>query len=70
MKNSGVHSCIGKPLAMTEMRLTVARVARKFDIHLGESYNDKEFLSAWKDFLTVKLGPLPLKFVPRNDRRL
>jgi hypothetical protein len=55
---------------MNEMRLTVARVARKFDVQLGESYNDKEFLDAWRDFFTVKLGPLPLKFVPRNDRCL
>jgi len=62
----GAHSCIGRPLAMNEMRTTVARVIQRFEVQLGESYDDRVFRDGWRDYSTVKLGPCPLKFVPRK----
>ncbi|KAG0137852.1 cytochrome P450 [Tuber indicum] len=62
----GAHSCIGRPLAMNEMRTATARVIQRFQVQLGESYDDKVFRDEWKDYFTVKLGPCPLKFVPRK----
>jgi cytochrome P450 len=39
----GVRSCVGKQLALNEMRLTIARVVREFDVALGESYGGGRF---------------------------
>lgn len=62
----GVHSCVGKQLALNEMRLIMAKVARDFDVEFGESYDEAKFLSEWMDYAVLKIGALPLKFVPRN----
>jgi cytochrome P450 len=42
----GVHGCVGKQLALHEMRFVIARVRKAFDIRLGDSYNELE----WKVF--------------------
>jgi len=62
----GAHSCLGRPLALNEMRTAVARVIQRFEVQPGESYDDKVFRDRWKDYFLVELGPCPLKFVPRE----
>ncbi|APA13544.1 hypothetical protein sscle_11g083140 [Sclerotinia sclerotiorum 1980 UF-70] len=62
----GVHSCVGKTLALQELRLIVARIFRTFDIQFGPSYDEAVFESEWRDYLAVKLGKLWLKFLPRK----
>ncbi|PYI02741.1 cytochrome P450 [Aspergillus sclerotiicarbonarius CBS 121057] len=62
----GAHSCVGKQLALNEMRVVVARAVHEFNISLGEHYDDDEFLEKRKDFLAVQLSPLYLKFSPRR----
>ncbi|TAQ90512.1 hypothetical protein B7494_g1212 [Chlorociboria aeruginascens] len=62
----GVHSCVGKPLAMNEMRLVISRLSREFDVTTGESYDQAKFEEDWMDFVVVKLGVLPLKFTLRR----
>jgi cytochrome P450 len=62
----GMHNCVGKQLALNEMRIVVARIVRDFDVLLGESYNEEQFDSEWKDHIAVKLGALWLKFLPRE----
>jgi cytochrome P450 len=62
----GVHSCVGKQLALNEMRLVIARVARDFDVEFGESYDDGKFLAEWMDYAVLKIGALPLKFLSRR----
>ncbi|GIK03789.1 hypothetical protein Aspvir_007863 [Aspergillus viridinutans] len=61
----GVHSCIGRQVALNEMRLVVGRVVKEFIISLGELYDAKQFSLQTKDYLTVQLASLPLKFTPR-----
>jgi cytochrome P450 family 628 len=62
----GVHSCVGKPLALREMRLTISSVARDFDLVFGESYEGAKFDEEIKDHMIVKLGALDLKVIPRR----
>lgn len=62
----GVHSCVGRQLALNEMRLVIAKVVKDFDIELGESYDEGRFMSQWKDFIVVKIGDCWLKFVKRE----
>lgn len=61
----GVHSCVGKQLALNEMRIVVARIVKDFNVVLGESYDEELFESEWRDYFAVKLGALWLQFVPR-----
>ncbi|KAF8253206.1 cytochrome P450 [Wilcoxina mikolae CBS 423.85] len=61
----GPHACVGKHLALTEIRLTVARTVERFSIELGETYDDELFRKEWKSYVTVVLGDVPVRFKPR-----
>ena len=52
----GVHSCVGKQLALNEMRLVLARVVKEFDVVKGESYDEEVFRKEWKDYAIAKIG--------------
>jgi cytochrome P450 len=62
----GVHSCVGKQLALNEMRLTLARIAKDFDLEFGDGYDDRRFDEEWADYMVLSIGALPLKFIPRK----
>jgi cytochrome P450 len=62
----GAHSCVGKQLALNEMRLIIAKVSRDFDVEFGESYDEAKFLAEWMDYAVLKIGALPLRFVRRR----
>jgi cytochrome P450 len=61
----GVHSCVGKNLALNELRLVTARLVREFDVSFTESYDDDEFKRQTKDYIILESGPVWLKFNPR-----
>jgi cytochrome P450 len=61
----GVHSCVGKNLALNELRLVIARLVREFDVSFGESYDDEEFKRETKDYIILESGPVWLKFKSR-----
>jgi cytochrome P450 len=62
----GVHSCVGKQLALNEMRLVLARVVRKFDVVRGESYDEERFREEWMDYAVLHIGAMWVKFVLRG----
>ncbi|KAI9651077.1 hypothetical protein NHQ30_001114 [Ciborinia camelliae] len=62
----GVHSCVGKTLALQELRLVIARIVSTFDIQFGPSHDELVFESEWKDYYIAKIGTLWLRFRPRN----
>lgn len=61
----GAHSCVGKQLALNEMRLVLARVVKEFDVVRGESWDEEKFKKEWMDFAVLKIGAVWVKFVPR-----
>lgn len=61
----GVHNCVGKNLALNEMRLVLARLAAEFDVSFGESHSDEKFEIECKDYMILESGALWLKFQPR-----
>ncbi|KAF5870852.1 putative benzoate 4-monooxygenase cytochrome p450 protein [Botrytis fragariae] len=62
----GVHSCVGKTLALHELRLVIARIVRTFDIQFGHSHDDVIFEREWKDYMAVEVGNLWIRFLARR----
>jgi cytochrome P450 family 628 len=62
----GVHSCVGKQLALNEMRLVLAKVVKEFDILKGESYDEEKFKEEWMDYAVLKIGAMWVKFMSRK----
>ncbi|KAK6353474.1 hypothetical protein TWF696_005438 [Orbilia brochopaga] len=62
----GVHACPGRQLALNEMKVTIARVVREFEIDVGESDDEKKWESEWRDYSMVVIGECMLKFKSRR----
>ncbi|KAE8441592.1 hypothetical protein EG329_004641 [Mollisiaceae sp. DMI_Dod_QoI] len=61
----GAHSCVGKQLALNEMRVALASLVREWDVVLGERYDENKWREGLKDYHVMKVGDLWGKFVPR-----
>jgi len=62
----GAHSCVGKQLALNELRLVLARVVREFNVVRGESHDEEKFREEWMDYAVLKIGAMWVKFVLRG----
>jgi cytochrome P450 len=62
----GVHSCVGKQLALNEIRLTISRVAKDFNVTFGASYDETKFVEEWRDYGILQIGKVYLKFTRRQ----
>ncbi|KAH8921381.1 cytochrome P450, partial [Atractiella rhizophila] len=51
--NNGAYSCIGKSLAMEEMKMVIVVLLKRFEFKLPENFDDAMFLKSSKDFLTM-----------------
>lgn len=63
----GVHSCVGRQLALNEMRAVLASVVQKWDIVLGEKYDELEWKKGVRDHAVLQVGDLWVKFMPRQE---
>lgn len=61
----GPYSCIGKQLALMELRMMVALLVTQFDIQFAPGEDGKELLNMSKDFFTVSITSLRLIFTLR-----
>lgn len=64
---SGWGGCIGKNLAMMELRTVTARLVTLFDIALAPGEDGKNLLEKSTDHFTVSLQPLNLVFTKRES---
>lgn len=62
----GAHSCVGRQLALNEMRLIIATIVKKWDLVLSEKYDEVVWKEAFRDHAILKIGSLWLNFVPRT----
>ncbi|KAI5776791.1 cytochrome P450 [Geopyxis carbonaria] len=62
----GPHVCVGKHLALTELRLAVARVVENFVVELPENHDDEEWKARWKDWWLTQIAGLDLRFQKRE----
>lgn len=63
----GVYGCIGRPLAMLELRTTVTKLLFNFDISFAPGEDGYDLLYKSRDHFTLGLAPLRLRFTPRKD---
>ncbi|KAI9037120.1 cytochrome P450 [Aspergillus affinis] len=62
----GPYNCVGRPLALLNMRTTIARLITSFDIELGPGETKEKFLRNVKDCFVMELGSLNLTLSPRG----
>jgi cytochrome P450 len=58
--------CVGKQLALMEMRLVIAHIALEFDLAFAPGETGEAFDRDAKDTFTFNVGPLMLDFKPRS----
>jgi tryprostatin B 6-hydroxylase len=56
----GQYACVGKPLALLEMRLFLLIVLRRLDFKLAPSFNKTAFEDGVKSYLTLLKGSIPV----------
>ncbi|KAJ5936120.1 benzoate 4-monooxygenase cytochrome P450 [Penicillium verhagenii] len=64
---TGSHTCLGKPLAMNDMRLITARLVRYYDFRYPKGETGGAVRDNFKDQFTSKPGRLRLIFEARED---
>ena len=64
---AGVYSCVGKSLALMEIRMLTAMLLTKFDVGFAPGEDGDKLFSLYHDHFTADPGPLRLTF---KERRL
>lgn len=63
--STGVYGCVGRPLALMELRLVVAKVVAAFEVGLAEGETGETLLKRSRDHFTFECGQLRLTFKER-----
>ncbi|KAI0204852.1 cytochrome p450 monooxygenase [Astrocystis sublimbata] len=63
----GTFSCVGKQLALMEMRYVVSRMARLYDMNFAKGQTPEAFTEGNFDTFTVRLAPLNMVLTHRLD---
>ena len=62
----GPYGCIGKALALMELRYVVANLVSRYEISLTPDQREDVFLNSKVDALALNPGPLMIVFKKRN----
>ncbi|KAJ7137892.1 hypothetical protein C8R44DRAFT_593222, partial [Mycena epipterygia] len=63
--STGPASCVGRNLAMLEVRMVLAYVMRTFEMRFAEGYDERRWEAALKDYFVLQKGGLPAAHVTR-----
>lgn len=64
--NSGPYGCIGKNLALMELRTVTAQLLDQFDVEFADGEDGSALMNDSIDHFTTGLAPLRLKFKVRK----
>ncbi|PGH10575.1 hypothetical protein AJ79_05397 [Helicocarpus griseus UAMH5409] len=64
---TGSYACVGRRLALMETRRVTAEILRRYDISLGPSQTEENFLNGKIDALTLVPATLVLQFTERKQ---
>lgn len=65
----GMQACVGRPLAMMELRMAVANVVARFEVKLEDEVRSVEVFEkdpGWRDFFIAAVPPVRTVFVERK----
>ena len=63
---TGPYGCIGRPLALMQIRLIIADVISRFDVEFPPGKDGSDFIENTKDRFTWGLAELSICFRPRK----
>ena len=63
--SAGPMNCVGKNLALVEMRVLVCVLLQRFAFRLREGWDPRVYEEGYKDFLVAMRPPLPAVLEPR-----
>jgi tryprostatin B 6-hydroxylase len=63
----GSYACIGKRLALMEMRIVISHFVLNFDIRFPQGKKDTRIVTESKDWFTWGLADLVLQFQPWKE---
>ncbi|KAI8952903.1 putative cytochrome P450 oxidoreductase [Xylaria longipes] len=66
--SSGPYACVGKRLAMMEIRRVVAEILSQYDFSAAPDHDKEAFLDGKQDTFTLVSSPLQLVFVDRGRK--
>ena len=64
----GPYGCIGKQLALMELRTVVSLLVSQFDIRLAEGEDGKKLLDESRDAFTLRMEALEVVFEERGKK--
>jgi cytochrome P450 len=56
----GPWNCVGKNLALLEMKIVLTHMMQKLNIRLQDGYNPEDWLEQMEDKFVLKTGSLPI----------
>ncbi|CBF89142.1 hypothetical protein AN0606.2 [Aspergillus nidulans FGSC A4] len=65
----GHFNCIGRPLALMNLRVTLAQLIMEFDVKFAPGEDGKQFLADAKDNFVMYFGKLELAFTRRERQK-
>ncbi|RDW77473.1 cytochrome P450-12 [Coleophoma cylindrospora] len=64
--SAGPYSCIGKQLALMELRVVVARIITQFDVSFAPGEDGTNLMTKTRDVFTLDVAPLMMIFMKRS----
>ena len=58
--STGSAGCVGKPLALVELRVVVALLVQTFDMRFAPGYDAKQWEEDFHDYFVARKGELPV----------
>ena len=62
----GPANCVGKNLALLEMRMVICGIMQKFDLKFEDGWDKKLWLKDLKDVFVSRMGRMPVVVTPRD----
>ena len=66
----GSFSCVGRQLALMELRYVISRMSRRYDMSLAEGQTAEAFTKESFDTFTIRLAPLQMVLKHREDVKI
>ena len=58
--STGSAGCVGKPLALVELRVVIASLVQAFDMRFSPGYDAKQWEEDFQDYFVARKGELPV----------